>query len=92
MLDLLFIHILGTFLLPIKFLVSMPTPRKKKRSSTKYLLFAPVEKLHRSDEKNSQASKEDKNLVTILILRGVVCREQYHCDELAELVQNIRGR
>jgi hypothetical protein len=46
--------------------------------------LAPVEELHRSDENDCQPSKEDKNLVTVLVLGSIVCREQYHCWRLAE--------
>ena len=53
-----------------------------------YLLFAPEEKLHSSDENDRQSSEEDEDLVAIFVLRGVVCWEEYHCRLLAKLTQS----
>lgn len=72
-----------------RFIVSMPALIGEKKASIKHLLLTPIEELHKSDENDSQASKEDKNLVAILVFWSVVCREQYHCGNLAELVQNM---
>jgi hypothetical protein len=43
------------------------------------LRFALVHELHSSDEDNPKSSKEDENLVTILVLGSVVGREEHHC-------------
>ena len=45
--------------------------------------FALVQKLHSSDEDDPKTSKEDENLVPILVLWGVVGGEEHHCKELA---------
>jgi hypothetical protein len=51
-----------------------------------HLRFALVQKLHSGDEDDSQSSKQDENLVAILVLGGVVCREEYHCWKLVGLI------
>jgi hypothetical protein len=53
-----------------------------------HLRFALVQKLHSSDEDNPKTSEEDQNLVSILVLGSVVCREEYHCRILARLIRS----
>ena len=48
------------------------------------LLFAPEQELHSGNEHDRQSSEEDQNLVPVLVFRGVVGWEEYHCKRLAK--------
>jgi len=43
------------------------------------LLLALIQKLHGSHECDAKTSKEDEDLVTVLVLGGIVGREEHHC-------------